>query len=66
MNDAMRDRIEKRVSALAIERRISTAEARKLLNQRAGRKSAATRREKLLSQQPTLPVFHTEEAPSRK
>ena len=56
MNDAMRDRIEKRVSALAIERRISTAEARKLLNQRAGRKSAATRREKLLSQQPTLPV----------
>ena len=57
MNDAMRDRSEKRVSALASERRISTAEARKLLNQRAGRKSAATRREKLLSQQPTLPVL---------
>ena len=58
MNEATRSRLARRAHTLAVEQGISEQEARRELSRRAGRKSAARRREKQLLTQPNLPAVN--------
>jgi hypothetical protein len=62
MSRLNREALARRARDLAIQQGISIKEAYRELGRRAGKASAAKRREKQLSNQPTLPVFLTKEA----
>jgi hypothetical protein len=58
MSRLNREALARRARDLAISQGITIREAYRELGRRAGKASAAKRREKQLSTQPTLPVFN--------